>query len=55
MIPALLLVAHGTRDPAGAVVTEQVARRVRRALGVPVAACYVDVRHPGPAVGAGLD
>ncbi|HZG91123.1 MAG TPA: sirohydrochlorin chelatase [Pseudonocardia sp.] len=47
--PALLLVAHGTRDPAGAVVTEQVAELVRRRLGVPVAACYVDVRRPTPA------
>lgn len=46
---SLLLVAHGTRDPAGAVVTEQVADRVRRALGVRVEACYVDVRRPTPA------
>ena len=47
--PALLLVAHGTRDPAGAVVTEQVAALARGALRVPVAACYVDVRRPTPA------
>ncbi len=47
--PALLLVAHGTRDPAGAVVTEQVAARARQALGVPVAASYVDVHRPTPA------
>jgi sirohydrochlorin ferrochelatase len=47
--PGLLLVAHGTRDPAGAVVTERVAARARRALRVPVAACYVDVRRPTPA------
>lgn len=47
--PALLLVAHGTRDPAGAVVTEQVAARVRHVLGVPVGACFVDVRRPTPA------
>jgi sirohydrochlorin ferrochelatase len=47
--PTLLLVAHGTRDPAGAVVTEQVAERVRQALGVPVAACFADVRRPTPA------
>ena len=47
--PALLLVAHGTRDPAGAVVTEQVAALARDALGVRVAACYVDVRRPTPA------
>jgi sirohydrochlorin ferrochelatase len=45
----LLLVAHGTRDPAGAVVTEAVAARVRAALGVRVEACYVDVRRPSPA------
>lgn len=45
----LLLVAHGTRDPAGAVVTEQVAARVRDRLGVRVATCYVDVRRPTPA------
>lgn len=47
--PALLLVAHGTRDPAGAVVTEQVAARVRARLGVPVRAGYVDVHRPTPA------
>jgi sirohydrochlorin ferrochelatase len=47
--PDLLLVAHGTRDPAGAVVTEQVAALAREALGVRVAACYVDVRRPTPA------
>ncbi|MHA6780520.1 sirohydrochlorin chelatase [Pseudonocardia saturnea] len=45
----LLLVAHGTRDPAGAVVTEQVAARVRDRLGARVKTCYVDVRHPTPA------
>jgi sirohydrochlorin ferrochelatase len=44
-----LLVAHGTRAPEGAVVTELVAQRVREALGVRVEACYVDVRHPTPA------
>ena len=47
--PRLLLVAHGTRDPAGAVVTERVAARARQALGVPVAVSYVDVRRPTPA------
>ncbi len=47
--PALLLVAHGTRAPGGAVVTELVAQRARDALGVRVEACYVDVRHPTPA------
>jgi sirohydrochlorin ferrochelatase len=45
----LLLVAHGTRDPAGAVVTEAVASEVRRLLGVPVAVSYADVRRPTPA------
>jgi sirohydrochlorin ferrochelatase len=47
--PSLLLLAHGTRAPGGAVVTELVARRVREALGVRVEACYVDVRRPTPA------
>jgi sirohydrochlorin ferrochelatase len=45
----LLLVAHGTRDPAGAVVTERVAELARLQLGVPVHACYADVRGPTPA------
>jgi len=42
-------VAHGTRDPAGAVVTERIAALARRRLGVPVRACYADVRGPTPA------
>ncbi|WP_433292698.1 sirohydrochlorin chelatase [Pseudonocardia sp. CA-142604] len=45
----LLLVAHGTRDPAGAVVTERVAAQAAAALGVRVAPCFVDVRRPSPA------
>jgi sirohydrochlorin ferrochelatase len=45
----LLLIAHGTRDPAGAVVTERVAQRAREALGVRVAVGYADVRSPTPA------
>jgi sirohydrochlorin ferrochelatase len=45
----LLLIAHGTRDPAGAVVTERVAERARAQLGVPVHAGYADVRGPTPA------
>ena len=49
MSAQLLLVAHGTRDPAGAVVTEAVAEQVRGLLGVRVAVCFVDVRHPTPA------
>jgi sirohydrochlorin ferrochelatase len=47
--PALLLIAHGTRDPDGSLVTERVAARARRAIGVPVAVSYVDVRRPTPA------
>lgn len=45
----LLLVAHGTRDPAGAEVTGAVAVQVRERLGVRVEACYADVRRPTPA------
>lgn len=45
----VLLIAHGTRDPAGALVTERVAARAERLLGVPVHACYADVRGPTPA------
>ena len=46
---ALLLVAHGTRDPAGAAVTEAVAAQVRALTGVRVEACFADVRLPTPA------
>ncbi|HEU5471125.1 MAG TPA: sirohydrochlorin chelatase [Actinophytocola sp.] len=43
----LVLVAHGTRDPAGAVVIHEVARQVRTRLpGVPVRVAYADVRPP---------
>ncbi len=46
-LPSLLLVAHGTRDPAGTAVTERVATRVGSALpGVCVSACYADVVGP---------
>lgn len=45
----LLLVAHGTRDPAGAAVTEAVADRVRLRWAGRVEPCYADVRHPTPA------
>jgi len=45
----LLLVAHGTRDPAGAVVTEAVAEQVRGLVGVRVGVSYADVRPPTPA------
>ncbi|MFC4949417.1 sirohydrochlorin chelatase [Pseudonocardia sp. GCM10023141] len=47
---ALLLVAHGTRDPAGAVATETLAAQVRAARpGSAVAVAYADVRGPTPA------
>jgi sirohydrochlorin ferrochelatase len=43
----LVLVAHGTRDPAGAVVVEEIAALVRaRLAGVPVEVAYADVRQP---------
>ncbi len=45
----LLLVAHGTRDPAGAAVTEAVAEQVRALVDGRVEACYADVRRPTPA------
>lgn len=47
--PSLLLIAHGTRDPGGGLVTERVAARARQALGITVAVSYVDVRRPTPA------
>ena len=46
---SLLLVAHGTRDPAGPAVTEAVAAQVRALTGVRVEVGYADVRHPTPA------
>ena len=49
MSAQLLLVAHGTRDPAGAAVTEAVAEQVRGLVGVRVAVSYADVRSPTPA------
>jgi sirohydrochlorin ferrochelatase len=43
----LVLVAHGTRDPRGAVMVEEVAALVRARLGdVPVEVAYADVRQP---------
>lgn len=43
----LVLAAHGTRDPAGAVVIEELASRVGSALpGVDVRVAYADVRGP---------
>ncbi|RZQ62624.1 sirohydrochlorin chelatase [Amycolatopsis suaedae] len=41
----IVLVAHGTRDPAGAEVSERLAARVRE-KGVPVRLAYADVRAP---------
>ncbi|PXY32469.1 sirohydrochlorin chelatase [Prauserella muralis] len=41
----IVLAAHGTRDPAGAKVTEALAERVRR-RGAEVAVAYADVRQP---------
>jgi sirohydrochlorin ferrochelatase len=42
----IVLVAHGTRAPDGALVVEELARRVREAVGVPVRFAYADVRRP---------
>lgn len=43
----VVIVAHGTRDPAGAATSEQLAAAVAaRASGVPVALAYADVRRP---------
>lgn len=48
--PALLLVAHGTRAAAGAVVVDRIATLAAGLLrGVAVRACYADVRGPSPA------
>lgn len=44
--PPLLLVAHGTRDPAGTEVIELLADAVRSRTGVAVAVSYVDVVGP---------
>lgn len=47
MTPALLLAAHGTRDPAGARVVEEIAARVRKRLpSVRTEVAYADVRQP---------
>lgn len=43
----IVLVAHGTRDPAGPRVIEELADGVRAALpGIPVRVAYADVRSP---------
>ena len=45
--PGVLLVAHGTRDPAGAAITERVAGAVRARLpGVRIGVAYADVHGP---------
>jgi sirohydrochlorin ferrochelatase len=53
----LVLAFHGTRDPRGAVVCEEIADLVRPRVDVPVEVAYADVRQPdvrsvvdGPAV-----
>lgn len=51
--PPLLLVAHGTRDPAGPRVIERLAGAAAERLGVPVRVGYVDVI--GPTVAEALD
>lgn len=42
----LVVVAHGTRDPAGARTSTRLASRVARQVPVPVALAYADVRRP---------
>ena len=44
--PPLLLVAHGTRDPGGPRVVEELAEATSARLGVPVHVGYVDVIGP---------
>lgn len=51
--PPLLLVAHGTRDPEGPRVVEQLAEATAARLAVPVHVGYVDVI--GPTVAEALD
>ncbi|WP_431928384.1 sirohydrochlorin chelatase [Amycolatopsis tucumanensis] len=42
----IVLAAHGTRDPQGARVIEELAERVRAETPVPVRVAYADVRQP---------
>jgi sirohydrochlorin ferrochelatase len=42
----LVLAFHGTRDPRGGVVCDQIADLVRAAVDVPVEVAYADVRQP---------
>jgi sirohydrochlorin ferrochelatase len=43
---SLLLVAHGTRDPAGTAMSADLAAAIRRLLAVPVELAFADVREP---------
>ncbi|HEY3609077.1 MAG TPA: sirohydrochlorin chelatase [Pseudonocardiaceae bacterium] len=43
---SLLLVVHGTRDPAGAAMSAELAAATRRQLAVPVKLAFADVRAP---------
>jgi sirohydrochlorin ferrochelatase len=43
---SLLLVVHGTRDPAGTAMSAELAAEVRRSLPVPVRLAFADVRRP---------
>jgi sirohydrochlorin ferrochelatase len=42
----LVLAFHGTRDPRGAVVCEEIASMVQSSVDVPVEVAYADVRQP---------
>lgn len=54
--PALVLAAHGTRDPAGPVVLDEVRAALADALGVRAGLAYVDVIEPTVAQGlAGIE
>ncbi|MEU6133058.1 sirohydrochlorin chelatase [Saccharopolyspora sp. NPDC047091] len=46
MTPPLLLVAHGTRDPAGPPVVDRIAAAVAERAGIAVRTAYVDVIGP---------
>ena len=43
---SLLLVAHGTRDPAGTAMSADLAAATRHRLAVPVELAFADVRQP---------
>ena len=42
----LVLAFHGTRDPRGAVVCEEIASMVQSSVDLPVEVAYADVRQP---------